>query len=1165
MRFNSGRLLSQLLLSIVFAPAPASAEKDLPFPSGFAERVEGTFFAGGAVSAEKVERYRAVLEARRYELVGIYEANYRASGRSAESAEKRALKKKRVAIYDLLVGKNGWIARLESESDPVAARRLAGRILEMDYALKVEGQKPFSVRVLNHIPWMTVVSWSVPAETRAEDAGLEASNLHNPETGRFYDVDDLARMIASGADLSELQPPPDSSFWRNPGAIAEIDVANAFYGGGAPVHAGLTSRFPTEAQLDEVRKSQTKPKFDIEIEENGSKREYKLKVGGEIHSEPTVGALMATLGLNTDVTRYVRDFRIDLGDADVDTVRDDWRSYFENHRLHLRYSFDDFFEVGEDERGRFIVAREAVLEAKSDELIRVGPWPFGASGNEGYREVRGLSIFSIWVGNTDLKEAENNKLILRETEEGVQVFHVQHDLGHSLGRILPEELNAFPWDMIEWTLRDRIQFNYHSAQKNSLRNRATYADARWMVRLIAQLTREQIADAVALGHWPRAAGQLLVEKLVNRRNQLVDAFDLAGAETPSGPIGLLPVDRQLTTADGAVVDGELVTGRFEGSTQEFANYWERFLGPVWDRVALTAVSLFQGSVGQVAEFVLDPDQLDIPDSLVAEIILNFNRVVVENPTPTGPEDYYVVRDDFIVGLRLGAGLLAEGVVTVYRRYTLLQPAGTESEARYKGGTVLNLALPFRLVEEKLPDRYVLIRETYLDAGGRLITDRLGGPPVIPGVEVSLVRARLSRSVLARNRGELRAYRDLEVFNEEGYRLFLSVYLLRFPLARGVARQGDLTGDLFVLPGDPAARTPEMNEAIDRVVRWGDFKGVERLSTPLHLESDFHEWNQRASIGWFLGTWRSSRFDDVTASVGDDPDRERRFVQYRARGGLFWSFLDVGESHRFLVRTVAPVNRKTGHLEEAVVEASYLSDDRNTWSEELEVGFLRMANGVAHFEDGRPGDTLIEFTPSAHSVNNRWGHTFARIDLGFSVRAVRRLRAIRPEPYWAELSRTLGIEREELDRYVRWMGERGKLRLLYRRRVPNRLHRPLLHSRNLLRVLERARRSGNPEDAITAPVNALVDATDWDRHGYDPRLLATVRRLVGPDEVSIDARLTQPAWVEKRLLGDVDLVGRSHETPFRTAAEEISFRPEGTLGFYTMLDTFPDPRDEMEDR
>ena len=1164
MRSSRGSILARLvLIAVLLTPAISRSERTLPFPAEFAERVEETFFDDGAVSPERVEAYRDAIDDRRDELVEIYEADYRDKGRSSESAKKRARGKKRVEVYDLLKDDGGWLDALLAEPDPVRARILAGRILEVDYALKVEGEPPLSRRLVDYIPAITVQSWSVPAETRPEDAELEATNLYDPATGLFYDADDLRAMAKRGVDLSALDPPPDSTFWRNPGAIALRDVEESFYGGGDPVHAGLRQEFPSEARLDEVKRSQTKPKFDLEVDVEGEKRSYKLKVGAEIHSEPTLGALMATLGLNTDVTHHVKNFRIDLGDADLDDVRDEWRSYFENHRIHLRFRFDDFFEVGEDERGRYMIAKEGLLEAKPPEIVRVGPWPFGENGNQGYREVRGLAIFSIWISNTDLKEAENNKLVLRRAEDGeVETFHVQHDLGHSFGRLLSEQLNAYPWDILEWTPRDRIQFNYHSAQKTSLRKRVTYADARWMARLIAQLTREQIETAVRIGRWPDAVARLLVEKLIYRRNQLVEAFELVGEQTPSGPIRLLDVDRYLTTEDGAVVDGELVTGRFHGATKVFSDYYEELLGPVWDRAALIGVGLFQGSVGQVAELVLDPSQFDIPEYLVVEIILNFNRVVVENPRPTGEDDYYIARDDFIVGLRLGAGFVAEGVVTAWRRYSLLQPAGTRREGHYAGGTLLNVGLPFQLREHKLPDRYVLVRETYLDAGARLITDRLGGPGVIPGVELSVVRARLSRNVLARSGDTLKAYEDLQHFTEEGGRLFLSVYVLRFPLASGSGRQGTLGGRLFVLDAPRTGRREEVDDAVSRLIRRGDFSGVEAIAPGLEVDSDFSEWRSRSVLAWFAGAFRSARIDDVVVRPMTPGAPSRRFVQVRDQGGRFWNVLDFGELHRYRVRTVAPVEARTGRPKRSVVEVTFFARDQNTESHELEEGFLHLANGIRKFEDGSAGHGLIEFTPSAHSVNGRWGHTSSRVDVGFSRNAVKRLLALEPEVYWDELTETLGVTRAELDRDLRRLDVRGKLRWQARRKLEPGLRRTLLHSRQLLAKVADARHADDPDEAIRAPVDALRAAIYRRRQGYDPRILATLRRLLGKDEVSVSARLTQPAWIEKRLLGEVDLVGNTHKEPHRSKTRQIEFRPTGTLEFYRMLDTFPDPREEL---
>ena len=68
------------------------------------------------------------------------------------------------------------------------------------------------------------------------------------------------------------------------------------------------------------------------------------------------------------------------------------------------------------------------------------------------------------------------------------------------------------------------------------------------------------------------------------------------------------------------------------------------------------------------------------------------------------------------------------------------------------------------------------------------------------------------------------------------------------------------------------------------------------------------------------------------------------------------------------------------------------------------------------------------------------------------------------------------------------------------------------------------------------------------------MLVVLRRLLGADAVSVDARVTQPPWREKRLLGGVDLVGRTHAEPYRIVRPLIVFRPDDAVSQYYMLES-----------
>ena len=78
----------------------------------------------------------------------------------------------------------------------------------------------------------------------------------------------------------------------------------------------------TEYEVVTFEDGRIERKFEVEIRDGDDSRTFKLKVGGEIHSEPTVNALLATLGFNTDLTYYVRDFRLDLAeDLTIEDLR----------------------------------------------------------------------------------------------------------------------------------------------------------------------------------------------------------------------------------------------------------------------------------------------------------------------------------------------------------------------------------------------------------------------------------------------------------------------------------------------------------------------------------------------------------------------------------------------------------------------------------------------------------------------------------------------------------------------------------------------------------------------------------------------------------------------------------------------------------------------------
>ncbi|MCP5057434.1 MAG: hypothetical protein GY937_12015 [bacterium] len=1087
-------------------------------------------------------------------MVGIFEADQRDRGRGRGASRRRAERRKVVRLYDVLLGRegeDGWLDALLAETDAVGARRLAGAILEFDRAIMVEGHPAFSTQLPEHVPAISVLPWSIPGSTQARDARHEASNLVDPATGQFLEAEEIAQLIRDGGDPSRLEPPSDSPFWRARPRIASLDVVRVYRADaeGPPVYHGLEKPFPERVVLKKLRTTQTKPKFEVEMEVAGKRRKYKLKVGAEIHSEPVTGALLTVLGFNADLVKHVKDFRVDLGNLTEEEIRREWRSYFEFERTHQSFSIDDYFVFTRDGQGPYMLAREASLTAYPDEAVRVGPWYWGQGGNDGLREVRGLSLFNIWVGNVDVKEGENNKLLLRTDREGPDgLYYMVHDLGHSFGRVFGEQLKHFPWDVASRTLSRRIRFDYYATWVPTIRNHATFADARWMVRQIAQLTRAQIEAAVALGDWPDAVAQLLVEKLIQRRNGLVETLGLEGEETPSGPIALLPVDRRLTTSDGAVVDGELVTGVFEGSTKEFANYYDLLFGPVLEKIQLLGVGAVQGTLGSVPAIIFDDESSGISKFVVLELQVALERKVRENPRPRSADDFYLVQDRVKLGLRVGGGLVARATTAFWRSYTLVRPAASEREARFADDRIMSLVR--RDVKRgALPDEFVLIRQSYLDGRLGFITESFSGKVPLIGGRGGASRVNLGRSVVARRDGDLRLWRDESDYHHRDLEAFLNLLFVHYPAIRSERDEGSLRGELWTVPFEEVEVDPTLAGAVDRALRDDDFGALETLRSPLPLSSAFDRAVRWFRVPLFFGRGSSWRRERVAVHDPSSPGTVRETLhQLRRDASGYWAFLDWGEDFRHVIRSTFTAGGTKRELTPAIV-STYYQRDRDTYDAELGDAYLGFIDGLAR----RDEPTL---RPSLHSYNGRWGDLEVKVRIGYSRKAVERLGELDLERFWTDLAAALGIHRGELEGHRASLAGRGPRRFRGRYRLPARLLPPILRAERVVERIAAAREADDPEVRLRLLTESLGEASYRRGGGYDPTLLVVLHQQLGRKQVSIDATIQPPPFEENRLIGRTPIRIHTRKEPRALAREPLDLDPQCAPAVWEMLETFP---------
>ena len=184
------------------------------------------------------------------------------------------------------------------------------------------------------------------------------------------------------------------------------------------------------------------------------------------------------------------------------------------------------FERGLDH----LVMDEANVQLREAGGHNIGPWSWDRLGHSEKREWRGAALLFAWTNCFDVRW-DNNRL----KRDGAGIRHVISDVGNGLGRADNYRVDAqglvndFPWTFTEAPVvdrrgRERTSFRIVSYQPifgNHAFRDMTVDDARWMARLIAQLTESQIQQALIAAGYTSAEVRLYTEKLVSRRDRMI--------------------------------------------------------------------------------------------------------------------------------------------------------------------------------------------------------------------------------------------------------------------------------------------------------------------------------------------------------------------------------------------------------------------------------------------------------------------------------------------------------------------------------------------------------------------------------------------------------------------------------------------------------------------
>lgn len=148
-------------------------------------------------------------------------------------------------------------------------------------------------------------------------------------------------------------------------------------------------------------------------------------------------------------------------------------------------------------------------------LDDVGDWSYFRNPFVGTRELAGLLVLQVMLGNSDLKDENNALYTLARPLEGATRWYVARDLGHTFGRtgVLDAPRNDIEvfeqTPFINGVVDGAVRFDYRGRHR-ALLDRVTPADVRWVCARLQRLTDDQWRDAFrAGGYAPPLAGRFI--------------------------------------------------------------------------------------------------------------------------------------------------------------------------------------------------------------------------------------------------------------------------------------------------------------------------------------------------------------------------------------------------------------------------------------------------------------------------------------------------------------------------------------------------------------------------------------------------------------------------------------------------------------------------------
>ena len=216
---------------------------------------------------------------------------------------------------------------------------------------------------------------------------------------------------------------------------------------------------------------------------------------------------------------------------------------FDRNRELKDTDFDKALEAQIDS----VVINPATLTLKEkDSLVEVGPWSPEDLNYKDIKYVRSIMLLSSWVGNYDVRK-DNLRVYLDKSagDENIKIRVGFTDIGSGLGhstidltKVSSSKVNDMVWEMTRFyppsnEVTEPMFSNGYVELQGITNIEATrvfqninLSDATWMIERICRISKTNILEALTATGMSSAEVRLGAEKLLNRRNKMLEDFKL---------------------------------------------------------------------------------------------------------------------------------------------------------------------------------------------------------------------------------------------------------------------------------------------------------------------------------------------------------------------------------------------------------------------------------------------------------------------------------------------------------------------------------------------------------------------------------------------------------------------------------------------------------------